>query len=254
MNVVVITGASSGMGQEFALQLDAIFHNMDEIWLIARREERLEALSKALRTKSRIIAMDVTDSFYMEQLDKILKLSRPNIRMLVNCAGFGLMGGFTKISMQEQLSMLRLNCIALTEMTYRCLPYMHKNARIIQLASSAAFLPQANFAVYAASKAYVLSFSQALNQELRKRQIFVTSVCPGPVDTEFFDIAEKYGKTLSVKKLTMVTADRVVKQAIKDSCHKKALSVCSLPIKAFHGLTKLLPHSLIFHVMRMMYR
>ena len=126
MNVVVITGASSGMGQEFALQLDAIFHNMDEIWLIARREERLEALSKALRTKSRIIAMDVTDSFYMEQLDKILKLSRPNIRMLVNCAGFGLMGGFTKISMQEQLSMLRLNCIALTEMTYRCLLYMHK--------------------------------------------------------------------------------------------------------------------------------
>ena len=109
---------------------------------------------------------------------------------------------------------------------------------------------------YYASKNYVVRLTLAIREELRRAgsNVKISVFCPGPVDTEFFDIAEKYGKTLSVKKLTMVTADRVVKQAIKDSYHKKALSVCSLPIKAFHGLTKLLPHSLIFHVMRMMYR
>lgn len=250
MNITIITGASSGIGQEFALQLDALFHNMDEIWLIARRKERLEELSLALHTKCRIISMDVTDPVYMNQLSEILNISKPKIRMLVNCAGFGLMGAVETLSLEEQLAMIRLNCEALTEMTYRCLPYMHHGSRIIQMASSAAFLPQANFAVYAASKSYVLSFSRALGQELKKRKIYVTSVCPGPVDTEFFDIAEQYGKTLSIKKLTMVSADEVVRKAIRDSHEKKDISVYSLPIQAFHVLTSLLPHSLIFHMMK----
>ncbi|MBO5093412.1 MAG: SDR family NAD(P)-dependent oxidoreductase [Lachnospiraceae bacterium] len=250
MNITIITGASSGIGQEFALQLDSLFHNMDEIWLIARRKERLTELSLALHTKCRVIDMDVTNSASMNQLSELLAVSKPQIRMLVNCAGFGLMGAVEKLSLEEQLGMIRLNCEALTEMTYRCLPYMRGGSRIIQMASSAAFLPQANFAVYAASKSYVLSFSRALGQELKKRKIYVTSVCPGPVDTEFFDIAEKYGKTLSVKKLTMVSADKVVKKAIRDSREKKDISVCGLPIQAFHVLTSLLPHSVIFHIMK----
>jgi len=171
--------------------------------------------------------------------------------MLINCAGFGLMGSVEELSLEEQLAMIRLNCEALTEMTYRCLPYMRKNSRIIQLASSAAFLPQENFAVYAATKAYVHSFSRALGQELQKRKIYVTSVCPGPVNTEFFTIAEKYGETLAVKKLTLVPARRVVKKAIRDSHDKKQVSVCSFPIQAFHVLCKLLPHAVIFRLMRL---
>lgn len=252
MNIIIITGASSGIGQEFAIQLDAMFSNMDEIWLIARRKERLKDLSLVLKTKCRIIDMDITSPVYMQQLSEILAIAKPQIRMLINCAGFGLMGSVESLSLEEQLAMLRLNCEALTEMTYRCLPYMKKNSRIIQMASSAAFLPQPDFAVYAATKSYVLSFSRALGQELRKRSIYVTSVCPGPVDTEFFDIAEKYGKTLAVKKLTLVSACRVVKQAIRDSHDKKALSVCSLPIRAFHLISKLLPHSLILGIMRLL--
>ncbi len=250
MNIIIITGASSGIGQEFALQLDSLFSNMDEIWLIARRKERLENLSLALHTKCRIISMDVTAPVYMEQFSEILKISRPQIRMLVNCAGFGLMGAVEKLPLKEQLDMIRLNCGALTEMTYMCLPYMRKNSRIIQMASSAAFLPQKDFTVYAATKAYVLSFSQALGQELKRRSIYVTSVCPGPVDTEFFDIAERYGKTLSFKKLTMVTAGRVVRQAIRDSWRKKPLSVCSFPIRAFQVLCKTVPNSVIFAAMK----
>jgi len=251
MNITIITGASSGMGREFAVQLDRLFTNMDEIWLVARRKERLKELSRSLRTKCRIIDMDITDSVYMKQFSEILNISRPRICMLVNCAGFGLMGAVESLSLKEQLAMIDLNCRALTEMTWRCLPYMRKNGRIIQLASSAAFLPQENFAVYAATKAYVHSFSRALNEELKGRHIYVTSVCPGPVDTEFFRIAEKYGKTLAVKKLTIVGAERVVKKAIRDCRRKAPISVCSLPIRAFHVLCKIFPDQVIFTIMRL---
>ncbi len=251
-NIVIITGASSGIGREFARQLDRLQTKMDAFWLIARRKERLNELSSDLRTKCRILDMDITDQEQMEDFRLLLEKERPAIRMLVNCAGFGLMGTVQTLSYREQEAMIRLNCAALTQTTCLCLPYMKKNSRIIQMASSAAFLPQENFAVYAATKSYVLSFSTALGQELKARGIFVTSVCPGPVDTEFLEIAEKYGKTLSVKKLTMVSAGRVVKKAIRDAYRKKPLSVCALPIKAFHVLCKLLPQPLIFGVMRLL--
>ena len=252
MNIISITGASSGRGEEFARQLDRLFTHMDEIWLIARRKERMEEISRGLTMRCRPIGLDLTDPGDMERLHGMLKEKAPVIRMLINCAGFGLMGPVSDIPLQEQKEMIRLNCVALTEMTHMCLPYMRRNSRIIQMASSAAFLPQENFAVYAATKAYVLSFSQALNQELKKQGIRVTSVCPGPVDTAFFTIAEKYGKTLAVKKLTIVPPDRVVRKALRDCRAGIPLSVCSFPIQAFHVLCKLLPHELIFCMMRLL--
>ena len=251
-NIVIITGASSGMGQEFAIQLDRLLHKTDEIWLIARRKERLEELSKLLDIPTKVIPMDVTKEQDMLSFQKILEAKQPMIRLLVNCAGFGLMGRFDEITIEEQIGMLRVNCEALTKMTWYCVPYMRKNSRIIQLASSAGFFPQKNFAIYAASKSYVLSFSRALREELRKKGIWVTAVCPGPVETEFFDIAEKYGSTLAVKKLTMVSADKVVRTALRDSRDKKAISVCSMPIKAFHVVTKIIPDSIIMGVVNLL--
>jgi oxidoreductase, short-chain dehydrogenase/reductase family len=172
------------------------------------------------------------------------------IRMLVNCAGYGVMGNFTKLNRKEELGMIDVNCKALTDMTYLCIPYMRKNSRIIQLASSAAFMPQPYFAVYAASKSYVYSFSRALSEELRSRRIYVTAVCPGPVDTPFFDIAEKDGKTLSIKKLTLASPEKVVERAIADSFHKKKISVYNPYIRAFHVLAKIVPHQWILFIMR----
>lgn len=250
MNIAVITGASSGLGQEFAIQIDSLFHNLDEIWLIARRKQRLEKLAGILGTKAKVIQLDVADDMQMQLFQEVLDIASPTIRILVNCAGYGLMGPFEELSLVEQLGMVKVNCEALTRMTHICLPFMKKNSRIIQLASSAAFVPQINFAVYAASKSYVLSFSRALGEELRKRRIYVTAVCPGPVETEFFDIAERYGTTLAVKKMTIVQADRVVRDALRASFRKKPMSVCSLPIQAFLGISKLLPHSVIMGVMR----
>lgn len=250
--MIVITGASSGMGMEFALQMDSCFKNVDEFWLIARSGDKLKHVSDALRHKTRVFAMDVTDKDKVDELEKALLEEKAVVRILVNCAGYGVMGSFVKLDREQTLGMVRLNCEALTDLTYRMIPYMRRNSRIIQLASSAAFMPQPDFAVYAASKAYVHSFSRALREELRDRGIYVTSVCPGPVDTPFFDIAEKDGTILAVKKFTMVDADRVVALALRDSYHRKPTSVCSLPIRAFQVVAKVLPHSLLMKAAELM--
>lgn len=250
MNIILITGASSGMGVEFALQLDNVFHNIDEIWLIARRKKEMLEVAQYLEHPTRVLDMDLTNNNDMERLKRLLSDEKPVIRMLVNSAGYGIMGDFSKSNIGDELGMIDVNCKALTQMTYLCIPYMKKNSRIIQLASSAAFLPQPNFAVYAATKSYVYSFSRALNQELRTKGIYVTAVCPGPVDTPFFDIAEKTGSTLAVKKLTLVRADQVVEKAIEDSYHRREKSVYGAWIKSFEAAAKILPHSAILELMR----
>lgn len=252
MNVIIITGASSGIGMEFALQMDRYFTNIDEFWLIARSRERLKELAGVLQHKTRILSMDITKEAQLERLEDTVTEKEAVVRMLINCAGYGLMGDFSGQSHEEMLGMVRLNCEALTSITHRMIPYMRRGSRIIQMASSAAFVPQPGFAVYAATKAYVHSLSQALGQELKDKEIYVTSVCPGPVDTPFFDIAEKTGSTLSVKKYTMVTAERVVALALKDSYHRRSKSVCSVPIQAFEGMTKLVPHQVILDAMTLL--
>ena len=233
------------MGKEFALQMDVCFHSIDEFWLIARREDELESLAACLQHKSRIFAMDVTKAGQLQKLEYAVKLEAAKVCLLINCAGYGMMGSFENIPLKDTLGMVRLNCEALTEITKRMIPYMTSKARIIMLASSAAFLPQADFATYAASKSYVLSLSRALNQELRPKKIYVTAVCPGPVDTPFFDRAEQYGKTLAIKKYVMATPEAVVKKALLDSYRKKSISVYGLPMKAFAFASKTLPHDLL---------
>lgn len=242
MNVIIITGASSGIGREFVRQMDQGFQNIDEFWLVARSRDKLQEIAASLRHRARVFVMDVTKDAQLERLEDTVREKNAVVRILVNCAGYGLMGKFKTQNREEALGMIRLNCEALTNITHRMLPYMRRNSRIIQLASSAAFLPQVDFAVYAASKAYVLSFSRALGEELRREEIYVTSVCPGPVNTPFFDKAERYGTTLEIKKYVMVKVERVVKKALRDSYHKKTKSVCSLPIQIFDLGSKLLPH------------
>ncbi len=248
-NLIIITGASSGIGREFALQMDDYFSNIDEFWLVARRREELDKLAKCLVHKTRILVMDITKDAQLDRLEDTLMDHHGIVRMLVNCAGFGLLGDFTSQDRAKALGMIRTNCLALTELTHRMIPYMRPGSRILQMASSAAFLPQPGFAVYAATKAYVLSFSRALGQELEKAGIYVTSVCPGPVDTPFFEIAEQTGASLAVKKYAMVSPDKVVALALKDSYYKRPVSVCGLPMKIFRMIAKLWPCSVLLRML-----
>src|SRR5699024_4648574 len=188
------------------------------IWVIARRKERLERLRKESSVPLRIFDGDLLKKQVYKQYHSELKEWQPEVRMLVNAAGFGRSGKFTDIASESkklQTDMVDLNCRALTRMIQITLPYMGKGGRIINLASAAAFCPQNGFAVYAATKAYVLSLSRALSSELRTRGIIVTAVCPGPVDTEFFRVSGEL--TAPLKKLTMVKAPAVVRKALKDS-------------------------------------
>lgn len=252
MNIVIITGASSGIGREFAIQMDAYFDSIDEFWLVARNKAALQQTADGLRHRTRIFAIDVTSSPALEVLEDTIRARNATVRMLISCAGYGLMGAFCEQSLEDELGMIRLNCTALTELTHRVIPYMKKNSRIIQLASSAAFLPQPDFAVYAATKVYVQSFSRALLREVKPLGISVTAVCPGPVDTPFFDIAERGGTTLAIKKYVMAEPEQIVRKALRDAYHKKELSVYGLPIQALRLAAKVLPHGMILELMELM--
>ena len=240
MKITVVTGASSGIGREFAIQIARKYGKMDEIWVIARRKERLVELEKELRIPVRIFAMDLTNDDDMKDFEKILKEISPDIKLLVNCAGYGKTGRFDELDIYEQCGMIDLNCKALTLFTGICLPYISSHSRIINVASAAAFAPQPGFNVYAASKAYVLSYSRALNAELKNRRITVTAVCPGPVDTEFFNVAGE--KDMHVK---YSEPDKVVTKAIKDAALGNELSVYGVTMKMAEAAAKVLPHKVV---------
>ena len=246
MKIGLITGASSGMGRQCVCQMAEKYRALDEIWVVARRRERLLELQKKVKTTIRIFVLDLCEKESWEKLSQSLKEVRPEIKILVNASGFGKMGNFEDGIIWEEADMVSLNCTALTAVTRLALPFMGKNSRIWQFCSAAAFLPQPGFAVYAATKAYVLSFSRALNQELKKRGIRVTAVCPGPVKTEFFHTACKGGLKIPVYKgLFMADPAKVVKKAIKDGEKGKALSIYGPFMKGFYMLTRILPPGLI---------
>lgn len=251
MKIAVVTGASSGMGRETIIQLWEHFKGFDEMWIIARRKERLDELDSQVGAPLRKFALDLSNEKDLELFARELEKRNPEVKFLVNAAGFGKIGAVDGMQLRDETGMVRLNCEALCAVTRLVLPYMTCNSRIIQYASAAAFLPQPDFAIYAATKAFVLSYSRALNQELKSRNINVTTVCPGPVKTEFFDIAEGTGNIALYKRLVMANPRRVVAKSIRDSVAGREISVYGLTMKVFSFLCKVLPHRLILSLMEL---
>ncbi|TXD36466.1 SDR family NAD(P)-dependent oxidoreductase [Lujinxingia vulgaris] len=253
MNIAIITGASAGMGRHFALQFDGRA-DIDEIWLVARRKERLEALAGELKqTRGRVFAVDLCDEDALNAFFATLDEEAPSITWLINNAGFGKIGRFDQVPVSTNLQMIDLNIRALTEITQRALPFCKKGSHIVQVASSAGFLPITNFAVYAASKAFVVNFSNALSRELKPRGIGVTAVCPGPVQTEFFNVAASHGGTKAGPDGVMADPEHVVARAIKDAERHHLNSVYGLSIKAFILLTRFLPRQLAIRATERIY-
>lgn len=243
--IAVISGASSGMGREAVCVTAERFPSIGEIWVIARREERLQQLAHDYPGRIRIFPGDLSDLSFIERIASVARAEEVEVCLLVNAAGFGKLGIEGQIPSDETAGMIDVNCRALTVLTEKLLPHCSSRTRIINFASSAAFLPQPGFAVYAATKAYVLSYSYALRRELRKRGITVTAVCPGPVDTEFFPLAEENASTPWYKKLFMVKTKDVVAKAFRDALAGKCVSVYGLPMNGFRALCKILPWNLI---------
>lgn len=245
MEIAIVTGASSGMGREFVLALDREAQ-LDEIWVIARRTDRLLELEGKTRARLRSLSMDLTREENWDRLAVLLSEAKPRVEFLVNAGGFGLFRPFADNSLHEQLRMIDLNDKALTAVTYHTLPYLERGSVILNIGSLSSFQPVPYIGVYAASKAYVLSFSRALNVELKPRGIQVMAVCPGWVRTEFFETA--------VRDETVVYYNRwyepgqVVRRALRDLRRGRDVSVCGLPVRLQVLAVKLLPHRLVMAI------
>ena len=240
--IAVVTGASSGMGREFARRLDRDY-DLEELWVIARRGDRLAALAGECRAKVRPLVLDLSQAESFTSLEALLVQEQPDLRVLVNAAGYGLFGTFAQMGMEEQLGIVDLNNRALTAMCRLCIPYLGPGSTIINLGSNSSWQPVPYMNVYAASKAYVLSFSRGLGVELKDRGIHVMCVCPGWIKTEFFGRAVRDDTIRYYDRY--YTAEQVVDRAMRDLRRKKPVSILGFPVRAQVRLVKHLPVSLV---------
>ena len=222
MRIAVITGASSGMGRDFVRQLSQS-ESFDEIWVIARRLERLEELRQEISAPLRPIGLDLTKRECIEEYDELLKKEAPSVAVLVNAAGFGYFKEFTDAPLNGYYDMIALNDSAVVGMTYSTLPFMVEGSKSYNICSVAAFQPTPYINVYSATKSFALSFTRALNVELAPKGIKALAVCPYWTKTEFFDTA-RTDDTISYYQCYYESKD-VVARAIKDMRTKKDVSV-----------------------------
>ena len=237
----VITGASSGIGEALA---HLFAPEQQTLVLVARRKDKLDVLAKALNSKYGIkvhsIALDLQQAGAAAQLMNEISNLKLTVDTLVNNAGFGVSAPFAKSDAGQTSGMMQLNMVALTELTHMVLPAMldRGHGRIMNIASVVAFQPCPYFAVYAATKAYVLSFTEALAEEMRGRGVLVTAVCPGSTATEFHDVAHTKGSLLTQ---IQDTAETVAEEAYKALNNGKSVVVTGLMNKPLPLVNRLVP-------------
>lgn len=240
MNIAIISGASSGIGYEITKLLDK--EGLDELWLIASNIEKLKKSSEAFKTPVKLFALDLSKNNALNELTIQLSEIKPNIKYLVCSAGVGYNGGLVELTSKQISKMVDINVRALTSLTYFALPYIENGGKILEIASGSGFMPQPGFSVYAATKAYVISFSRALRHEIRKRKISVTAVCPGPVETPFFASLEN---VKDYKRKYAITPEKVAHHALKCAKKRKAISTPTFSMKMVRLASKIFPTSLM---------
>jgi len=241
--VTLITGASAGLGAEFARQCAA---RGEALVLLARRRERLEALKDELGGDVTLFAADLSLPGAPADLLAQMHSAGLDIACLINNAGFGLAGRLDAQPPERLSGMIDLNVRALTELSRAVLPRMLARGRgaILNVASTAAFQPGPHMAVYYATKAYVLSFTEALHQELKSKGIKVSALCPGPVDTEFFDVANVHG----LLRRLAADAPGVVRTGLRGLDRNQAVVVPGLRNKALAQAHRVTPRALMRRV------
>lgn len=243
--VAIITGASSGIGLEFALQID-LMQEVDELWLIARNKEALDAVLSNVSTPGKAIVADLSKHEDIERIGKLLGEEAPVVQYLVNAAGFGKFGSWQSIPEEDVDSMIDLNCRGLVDMTHIALPYMVRGSHIIQVASAAAFFPLPHMNVYAATKAFVLRYTRALRWELHGTGITATALCPTWVKTGFEKVARKSGGGNDVGHLLGAqSAHTVVSRALNANKLHFAVSCASVQSELLRIFGKVIPNCII---------
>ena len=245
--IAVITGASSGMGRRFAETVKE-WGSFDEVWCIARRADRLAELRATVPFPVRPVALDLTDRGSFAAYAALLQEEKPEVGLLVNASGFGKFAAAMDTPLEVNLNMVDLNCMALMALCQLTVPYMPQGGRIINIASVAADQPIPYINVYAASKAFVLRYSRALNRELRGRGIGVTAVCPFWTRTEFFGCAIEEGEPVVKKYVAMYEPDQIVTRAWRDAKRGRDVSRFGFIARGQSLLTKIVPHSLVMDI------
>ena len=243
MKIAIITGATGGLGREFVFE--ALKENIDEIWAVARNEDRLNDLKTEFGDKIRTIRCDVANAEELSDLFKLIESEKPDIRLLINNAGIGKMGESIGFVDKDIVNEIDINCKAVCLLCHHAVPFMSKGSRILNISSASSFQPVPYINLYAASKAFVRSYTRALNVELKKKGIICTAVCPGWIDTEM--LQKEYNGKL-VKFPGLVSPKRVAVKALSDSAKGKDMSVCTFFVKYEHFLSKILPHKWIMKI------
>jgi len=236
----LITGATSGIGRSFALSLGS---KGKSLILIGRNEKELKKLTHFLQVKRKVevipIQMDLTQTDSISKLERFLEKNKIQLEMVINNAGKGLYGPFKELDLEDQENLIDLNIKAFTKLSKTVIPFMDKGGTLLQLASIAAFGPGPYMATYYASKAYVLSFSLALERELKKEGIKVAVLCPGPTRTAFFERAKM--EKVSFAKLFYQTSEEVVRYTYKQLSKNKTVIVPGIVNKMMVAGLRYLP-------------
>ena len=241
--IAILTGATGGLGREFLKQI--LNEEIDEVWAIARNEQKLAELRKEHGEKIIPLSIDLSDMKGIKQIENMLEENKPHVEYLINNAGIARMGKYNDFSIEEIDKTINVNCKAPVMLAQICIPFMGKGSTILNISSASAFQPNPYINLYAASKVFERSYSRALNAELNGTGITSVAVCPGWIDTELLQ------KEINGKKVRfpgLVTPDRVVKQAIIDAKKGKDMSVCSLYVKCQHMNVKLLPQRWVMKI------
>lgn len=244
MSIAIVTGASAGFGWEFARQLDS--EGLDEIWLIARRKDRLQELATLLSTPCRILPCDLMQAAEItEVVAKTLKEQSPKVRYCINNAGFGKVGPLSNLDKEDMLNMVDLNCKAVVHLTHLVIPHMERGGSFIHTSSMAGAGPLGGFAVYGATKAFVTSFSMAIEAELKEREIHSIAVCPGPTQTEFSKVCHS-GSTRSDSVFSKKDAvEDVVQKALRDTKRGRSISLYGLKNHLIYLASRMMPSFLV---------
>ena len=244
MTVTIVTGASSGLGRElFCSAVSRV--SSDEYWLIARRRDELEKTAALCpRAKCRVLPLDLSDPNVPKAIALALEQMDATVDLLINNAGFGVLGDVATAEPDRLTGMLDVNVRALTALTRAVLPRMKEGSGIINVASIAAFAPNPRLTVYSASKAYVYAFSKGLREETLPLGINVLAVCPGPMDTGFLPTAGISDDSApAFTRLPYCDPKKVAEAAVKRVLEGKSVAVVGALYKLYRIVAKILPHS-----------
>ncbi len=250
MNSALISGASGGLGKEFAYLLAERGY---DVILVARSQNKLKEIANDIKTKYNVktdyIVMDLSKTDAAELLFNKIAEKGISVNVLINNAGFGKFGDFFKYNIDVYEKMILLNVLALTNLTYAFGNNMVKNGggKILNISSTAAFQPLPRFAVYAATKAYVLSFSEALHYEFKRKGVTVTALCPGPTATNFGVVAGTHG-TKMFNPVEMMDANKVARIGLDALFKGKPLEIAGSFNKLLSFLARYIPANLVIKI------